>query len=188
MLADSEESLVALIKATAVGKRLRLVSTLPDLPDADVLKRWRTEAPSVYVVPGDGVIGADHVELPFVLVMVATNARGHEAARRGDGKVIGLYEMIDGLLAELHEASFGRSVLYCQEYAWLQEKALRDNGLFAATLLIHTTASLPVPDISALADFDELYASWGVVPQPEQAGKPLAEALIPLVNGEIPDA
>lgn len=188
MLADTEENLVELIKETTVGKRLRLVSTLPDLPDADVLKRWRAEAPSVYVVPGDGVIGADSVELPFVLVLVATNARGHEAARRGDGKVIGLYEMLDGLLAELHEAPFGRSAIYCQEYAWLQEKALRDNGLFAVTLLLQTSANLPVPDISALADFDELYGSWGVVPQPEQAGKPLAEALIPLVNGEIPDA
>lgn len=188
MLADSEESLVALIKATTVGKRLRLVSTLPDLPDADVLQRWVTDAPSVYVVPGDGVIGTDTVVLPFVLVMVAKNARGHEAARRGDGKVIGLYEMLDGLLAELHETPFGHSAIYCQEYAWLQDKALRDKGLFAATLLLHTTVNLPVPDISALADFDELYASWGVVPQSEQAGKPLAEALIPLVNGEIPDA
>lgn len=186
MLGDSEAELVALIKETEVGKRLRQVSTLPDQPDGDILKRWKTEAPSVYVVPGDGSIELNAVSMPFSLVLVATNARGHEAARRGDGRVIGIYEMLDGLIAELHESLFGSGVLYCDRYEWLQDKGLRDNGLFAAMLLVQTSASIPEPDISALADFDELYASWGVVPQGEQDGKPLADAIIPLVNGEIP--
>lgn len=186
MLGDQESALVALIQKTAVGKRLRLVSTLPDLPDEDILKRWRAEAPSVYVVPGDGGIELNAVSMPFSLVLVATNARGHEAARRGDGRVIGLYEMLDGLIAELHEARFGSGALYCDRYEWLQDKGLRDNGLFAVMLQVQTSAAIPEPDISGLDEFDELYASWGVVPQGEQDGKPLAEALIPLVNGEIP--
>lgn len=186
MLGDQEAALVALVKDSAVGQRLRMVSTLPDLPDKDVLERWRTEAPSVYVVPADGTIELNAVSMPFSLVLVAKNARGHEAARRGDGRVIGLYEMLDGLIAELHEAPFGRGALYCVRYEWLQDKGLRDNGLFAAMLQVQTSASIPEPDISGLAEFDELYGSWGVVPQDEQDGKPLAEAIIPLVNGEIP--
>jgi phage gp37-like protein len=189
MLGDLENELIAILKDSELGKRLKTVGSLPDVPDKDLIGRWGLEAPAAYVASGDGTVtNAGRVSSSFAVVLVARNARGHEAVRHGDARTIGLYEMLEASLALLHEARSvaAGSTWYATGYQFMQMKELRDRGLHVALLALQTAAPVPVPDISALEGFELLYANWKVVPDAEQDGKPLAEAFIHLNPQDTP--
>lgn len=185
MIKESELALLALINQSSIRPFIRSeASPLPAIPDKDVLERWRTEAPGVYVVALDGEIGEANVIVPFAVVVVAQHAGTTTAARQGDRRMIGLYDMLRMLVASIHgQRSSDVGCWYCGKYQFLQDPALRENNLDAVLLLVTGIADIPAIDISDLADFNELYTSWGVVPREEQGGKPLCEALITLNQG-----
>ncbi len=185
MIKESELALLALINQSPIRPFIRNeASPLPAVPDKDVLERWRTEVPGVYVVALDGEVGAAHVTAPFAVVVVAQHAGTTTAARQGDRRMIGLYDMLRMLVASIHgQRSSDVGCWYCGKYQFLQDPALRDHNLDAALLLVTGVADIPAIDTSDLADFNELYTSWGVVSREEQEGKPLCEALITLNQG-----
>lgn len=185
MIKESELALLALINQSPIRPFIRNeASPLPAVPDKDVLERWRTEVPGVYVVALDGEVGEAHVTSPFAVVVVAQHAGTTTAARQGDRRMIGLYDMLRMLVASIHgQRSSDVGCWYCGKYQFLQDPALRDHNLDAALLLVTGVADIPAIDTSDLADFNELYTSWGVVPREEQEGKPLCEALITLNQG-----
>ncbi|KHA57131.1 hypothetical protein NM74_07880 [Aeromonas hydrophila] len=186
MIKECELALLELINKSPLRRFIRDdASPLPAIPDKDVLDRWRTQAPGVYVVALDGEVGEADVKTPFAIVAVAQNAGTTVAARQGDLRVIGLYDMIRILVSSIHgQSSSDYGCWYCGKYQFLQDPALRDHNLDVALLLVTGVAGIPDIDISDLDDFNELYASWGVVPEGEQKGKPLCEALIELNQGE----
>ncbi|MGL4885386.1 MAG: hypothetical protein ACRC4V_03395 [Aeromonas veronii] len=185
MIKESELALLALINQSPIRPFIRNeASPLPAIPDKDVLERWRAEVPGVYVVALDGEVDQAHVTAPFAVVVVAQHAGTTTAARQGDRRMIGLYDMLRMLVASIHgQRSSDVGCWYCGKYQFLQDPALRDHNLDAALLLVTGVADIPAIDISDLADFSELYTSWGVVPREEQEGKPLCEALITLNQG-----
>lgn len=185
MIKESELALLALINQSPIRPFIRNeASPLPAIPDKDVLERWRTEVPGVYVVALDGEVGQARVTAPFAVVVVAQHAGTTTAARQGDRRMIGLYDMLRMLVASIHgQRSSDVGCWYCGKYQFLQDPALRDHNLDAALLLVTGVADIPAIDTSGLADFNELYTSWGVVPREEQEGKPLCEALITLNQG-----
>lgn len=187
MLGDLENELIAELKASELGKRLKTIGSLPDVPDKDMITRWGLEAPAAYVASADGSLtDRGTVSAPFVIVMVARNARGHKAARHGDGRVIGLYEMVDAGIALLNEAKTTSGVWYATGYEFMQLAELRDRGLSVALLALQTQCVVPTQATTDLSDFDHLYANWKVVPDAEQDGKPLAEAFIYLNPEDAP--
>ncbi|MDA8483594.1 DUF1834 family protein [Pseudomonas resinovorans] len=188
MLGDLENELIATLKASELGKRLKTIGSLPDVPDKDLITRWGVEAPAAYVVSLDGSLMPDRGKAlaPFSIVLVARNARGHDAARHGDGRVIGLYEMVDAGIALFNEARTASGLWYVTGYQFLQLTELRERGLYVALLALQTQCDTPTPATTDLADFDHLYANWKVVPDAEQDGKPLAEALIHLNPEDAP--
>lgn len=185
MIKESELALLALINQSPIRPFIRSeASPLPAIPDKDVLERWRTEAPGVYVVALDGEIGEANVIVPFAVVVVAQHAGTTTAARQGDRRMVGLYDMLRMLVARIHgQRSSDVGCWYCGKYQFLQDPALREHNLDAALLLVTGVADIPTLDTCDLADFNELYTSWGVVPREEQGGKPLCEALITLNQG-----
>lgn len=185
MIKECELALLDLINKSPLRQFIRNeASPLPAIPDKDVLARWNTEAPGVYVVALDGEVGEANVVAPFALVAVAQHAGTTTAARQGDRRMIGLYDMISMLVGSIHgQKSSQVGCWYCGKYQFLQDPALRDHNLDVALLLVKGIAEIPEIDISDLADFEQLYASWGVVPREEQEGRPLCEALINLNQG-----
>lgn len=181
MLGELENQLIAFIKDSELGKRLKAIDSLPDAPDKDVVKRWSLDAPAAYAVALDGIVNdKGQMVSPFVVVLVARNARGHQAARQGDGKAIGLYEMVESSVALLHEIQGSGRTWYVSGYQFMQDEALRANNLHVALVAVQTSAPVPPFSTVNLGEFDHLYANWSVAPEDQKNGKPLAEALIPL--------
>jgi phage gp37-like protein len=187
MLGELENELIAMLKTSELGKRLKMIGSQPDVPDKDLIARWGLEAPAAYVACGDGKLtDRGTVATSFVVVLVARNARGHEAARHGDGRTIGLYEMVDASIALFNEAPRVGGQWYVTDYQFLQLTDLRDRGLYVALVSLHTQGAVPTQSTTDLADFDHLYANWKVVLDAEQESKPLAEAFIYLNPEEKP--
>lgn len=164
MLAELETQLVDLLKASPLGSRLRVVDSLPDTPDKDLVKRWGLDAPAAYVVAMDGTLGQAVATPQFVLVLVARNARGHQATRRGDGRAIGLYEMLDAGIAELHGGQTDDASWQVSRYQFVQDEALREQGLQAALLLLQADVEPPQKGAVNLGEFTEFHADYDLEP------------------------
>lgn len=187
MLGALENELLAALKGSELGKRLKAIGSLPDVPDKDLINRWGLEAPAAYVSCLDGTL-TDRGEAitPFSIVLVSRNARGHEAARHGDGRTIGLYEMIDASIALFNESRTASGVWYVTAYQFLQLTELRERGLYVAVVAAQTRCPVPTPSTVDLADFEVIYADWKQVPDAQQPGKPLADAFISLKPEQAP--
>lgn len=171
MLSELETQLIDLLKASPLGTRLRVVDSLPDTPDKDLLKRWGLDAPAAYVVAMDGAIDGDVATPQFVLVLVTRNARGHQAARRGDGKLIGLYEMLDAGLAELHGGQTDDANWTVTRYQFLQDVEIREQGLQAALVLLQADTGMPQKEALNLGDFTEFHADYDLAPLASDADR-----------------
>lgn len=164
MLGDLENQLIALIKASPLGGRLKTVDSLPDTPDKDILKRWGVDAPAAYVVAMDGSISQAVATPQFVVVLVARNARGHQAARHGDAKTVGLYEMLEAGIAELHGGQTDAASWQVSRYQFMQEDALREQGLHVALVQIQADVDPPQKDAVNLGEFLEFHADIDIEP------------------------
>lgn len=165
MLGALENELVALIKGSQLGRRLRTVEPLPNIPDKDVLKRWGTEAPAAYVVAMDGAIEGDTSTPKFVVVFVARNARGATAARQGGKREIGLYEMLDAGIALLRSTNEGAG-WQPTGYQMIQDAAVRDAGMEAGMVSVETAVDTPSldPEDLGLGEFLEFHADYDLEP------------------------
>lgn len=164
MLGELENELIALIKESQLGKRLRVVDQLPDVPDKDVLNRWGVDAPAAYVVAMDGTLTDAVATAPFVVVLVARNARGAGASRQGDTKAIGLYEMLDEVIAELHGGRTNGASWSVTGYQFLQNEAARDKGLQVALVATQSNCDPPQRGDLNLADFTVFHADLDIEP------------------------
>lgn len=165
MLGDLETQLIDLLKASNLGRRLKVVDSLPDTPDADLVKRWGVDAPAAYIVAADGTLSQAIATPQFVLVLVARNARGHQAARRGDGKTIGLYEMLDAAIAELHGGQTADAGWQVTRYQFLHDNPMRDQGLQIALVQLQADTDPPQKDATNLGEFLEFHADFDIDPQ-----------------------
>lgn len=176
MLGHLENQLVELLKLSPLGTRLKMIGSLPDVPDKDVIKRWGLDAPAAYVIPMDGAISEHSVSPKFVVVLVARNARGQESVRQGDGKTIGLYEMLDAGIAELHGGQTPDGSWKVTGYQFLQDNELRNSGLQAVLIAIQTECDPPAKDAVNLGDFLVFHADYDIQPHtPDEHPRWLAE-------------
>jgi phage gp37-like protein len=96
MIGDLEDAIIAQLGA-AFANRLQEIDHRPAKFDADELLRILTMAPAIYVA----FLGCQRSERPpgsmratYGVYMVAKNASGERARRRGDEATIGAYEML----------------------------------------------------------------------------------------------
>lgn len=165
MLGELESELIALLKESPLGLRLKAVDSLPDIPDKDVLNRWGADAPAAYIVAMDGSVVDAVATTPFVVVLVSRNARGASAARQGDVKTIGLYEMLDSVIAELHGGLTASANWAVTGYQFLQNEAARDKGLQVALVATQSNCDPPQRGGLNLADFTVFHSDIDIDPQ-----------------------
>lgn len=166
MLADAENALVDRIKQSAIGTKLRLVETLPDLEGDNLVKRFVNDAPACYVAPSpmfnieDGVM-----QVSFGIACVARNAAGQAATRKGDGKIAGLYELAEYVAALLNGFKAGEIPLYATSIALMSEAVIFNAGLQVAIVRLEGTVLLnSAIDEDGLADFLTMNSQYDIEP------------------------
>lgn len=166
MFAEMEAGLVLMIEQSALKQKLARVDTLPDMDGDNLVKRMAADAPAVYVVAGHSYKSDSGVlVVPFGLACVARNARGHEDARRGDGKVVGVYQMLESVLGLAENGSAGGYTWRVAGVDFMNDGKLADAGLTVGVVRVETTAALPAGiDETALSDFTTLRADYDIAP------------------------
>ena len=177
MLVELETGLVALIKNSPLGQRLRQVDSLPDLEGDSLVERFTTDAPAIYVALGSFPIQRGYARPKFGVACVARNSRSQQAARHGDGVAIGLQPMLDAAMSLLD----GATVSYGDDGAGgtahavgfeavacdlISSEALYRKGLYVGVVQIQTSADVSLPEFldGDLADFKTFAADVDIDP------------------------
>lgn len=172
MLAEAEDALIALIKDAPIGKKLSKVDSLPDLEGENLIKRFGADAPAVYVVMGSFPVNDSAAALKAGLACVAKNSRGQAEARKGDGKAIGLYQIIEAVASVADGASVGSASWSVTGVDFMADEKLYANGLFVGVIRIQTTNAVALPPAIAegdLADFKTMHADYDIPPHVDAA-------------------
>ena len=174
MLARLEDSMLALVKASPLARHLRQVDTLPDLSDDALIGRFVTDAPAVYAALGSFPVNGGNAQFKAGFACVAKNSRGQREARHGDGRTVGLYQMLGVLLPLLEDASFaygeaeGDSLLFeVTSCDFLTSEALFQKGVYVAVIQIRSVAEMPLNmglDTDSLADFKTFSSDYDLPP------------------------
>jgi hypothetical protein len=167
MLAECEDGLIELIKGAALGQRLSTVCSLPDIDGDNMVKRFGSEAPAVYVSPAQIKVREGMWMLYFGLGCVARSGRGQAAARKGDGLAIGLYQIVEGVVALADRAFAGGINWSVGGVDYIQDATLANNGLHVATVLVQTSGWIELPELldeAALAPFERFRPSYDIEP------------------------
>lgn len=167
MLAECEDGLVALVKNSLLGKKLAVVSGLPEIDGPDLVNKFSTEAPAVYVAPGQITTSDGSMFVSFSIGCVAKSARGQEAARKGDGMAIGLYQIVEGVAALVDRATAGDINWSVTGINYLTDPLLSKAGLHVAVVMARSSGAIEIPaflDEAALADFQTFRADYDIKP------------------------
>ncbi len=167
MFAEMEIGLVDAITASALSAKLACVETLPELDGDNLVQKFAAQAPAVFVVAGVHASVQDgSITVPFGLACVARNARGHADARRGDGKTLGMYQIVSAVLGLMESGRAGGYVWRVTGVDLMLDDKLTKAGLTCAVVHVSTTAQLPAGlDETVLADFTTMRADYDVKPQ-----------------------
>ncbi len=190
VLTDAEAGLVAALKASPLAVRLRLVGTLPDDTGPTLVQRFAVDAPAAYVTLANFPVGDTGATLRAAVVCVARNAAGPQAARQGDGKVIGLFQIMDAVMAALHQASAGGAVWAVVGGEFMENKAVYDSGLQVGSIKLETLGPVTVPlgvDAAPLADFETFHADYDIDPLADPADRAGWVAEPPDHSGAVPE-
>lgn len=145
MLRELEQGLVALLKSSALADRLRQIDTLPDLDGDSLVGKFGAEAPAVYVALGSGVVAARGMTEPTLgIACLARNSRGAQAARHGDGQVIGLIDLVEAVMTLVDGAVVGEQEYAVLRWDMLSSEPITRKGLYAAVVTVRTAAVLPI--------------------------------------------
>jgi phage gp37-like protein len=172
VIGDVEDEIVRRLREQFAG-RVRAVEHKPARLDADELARVLTLAPAAFVswlgfaaeerLP-DGVVRAQ-----WGVYLLAANAAGEVARRRGQGAEIGGYEMAIAAYAALHlwrpaSAAMHIEVSSCENlFSAAFEKAGRSCWALALTVPVELPLGVEAVE-GALGRFETFDASWDVPP------------------------
>lgn len=143
MFAVVEDEIIAAIKASPLGSRLRAVDSLPAADEENLIARFTAEAPAVYVTTGPFVVLNRIITLRYGLACCARNARGHQAARDGEGQPIGVYEMMGALTALFGDRPTTSVGWHVTGGNWLNDKRVSRAGLTVGAVNIEGKVTVP---------------------------------------------
>lgn len=161
MLADIELELIEEIRNSALGPRLKTLDILPRITP-EVIKSFAPGAPAVYAVTRDLTVNGHRTVVKIDVLCLARNARGHIETRHGDDKTIGLYQIVDALLALTGPGSMHGFKI--TDGRMDRDPAWDAAGLAAASLTIEVHETVPAEiDADGLAPFLLFHAEHSLV-------------------------
>lgn len=166
MLKEIELGIVEKIKNSALKTKLKQIECLPEISGEKLVNKFVTDAPGVYVATSDFEVIEDQLPLKFVVAAVVRNSASKISPRHGDGKTLGLYELVEVLLPVLHGLKVnGQAVLYVQRVQWVKSDLLFNNGLEVAELTLSGQAGMPpLLDVNDLDDFETFAGQYDIPP------------------------
>lgn len=166
MLAEAEDALVAHIKASVLCAKLRAVDTLPDLEGDSLVKKFATDAPAVYVAPAASFGITDSImDVGFGIACVARNAGGQDKARKGDSKLIGMYQIAEMIASMMNGYQAGQIPLYATGISIMNDEKIFKAGLQVAVVTLQGRAMLASSiDESTLDDFETMHSQYDIPP------------------------
>ena len=118
--------------------------------------------PGLYVALSSWRPDGEVVLVSWSVWVVARNYRGHDAARSGDGSVIGLLELADATVATL----LGLPGITVQSFVPDRGVYVQSHGVYTGEITCSARLDLPnAPDIAAgLAGFETFHADYDIAP------------------------
>lgn len=184
MIGTIEDAIIARLAGAFAG-RVREVDHKPARLDAEELNRILTVAPAAYVA----MLGWQRAEQPdgairlsWGVYLIAANASGERARRRGDGATIGAYEMAILAAAALERfvpaGAIGPiEVRSCENlFGAAFERAGRTVYGLVLDLPARIDAVPAVPGDGAPGDFITFHGDWDIPPLGNVATPPPAPA------------
>lgn len=150
-----ENELLDIIQGSAIKNRVREIELLPDVKEKSLVSRFETKAPAIYISYNRAPKIDDYANRQFSIVCLARNSRSHEHQRpgkggqHGDGRTIGLFEMVDYLEALLNYNQGWR----VESDMELQIDVLKRAGLYGASIQLSIRDSINPPDDESLVPF-----------------------------------
>lgn len=164
-----------LVKTTTdlFGKTLKAVDTLPGPLNIKVIKQMIRQAPAVYFVFLGGNNGTQpgSINARFDAFIFTAHASGQEARRLGDKSQIGAYQVLDRLLAKLHNNTVPEvGTLKLKRVSNLFSVSLSDDlgaALYAATFELQNMTFEGEDNLDDLADFVTFHAESSLSDDPK---------------------
>jgi phage gp37-like protein/lysophospholipase L1-like esterase len=177
IISQMEDAFVAQL-ADAFGSRVKEVDHKPDRLTAEELARILTMAPGAYVA----FLGMSRADRPegtwraqFGIYLLAGNAAGERARRRGDAATIGAYEMVQVAIAALSgwapAVAAGEVEITSAEQ--LQADAFEKLGRIVYALVAEVPLQFPQGvDPDTLSPFVTFDAAWDIPPHGDVPAPP----------------
>lgn len=177
IISQMEDAFVTQL-AEAFGSRVKEVDHKPDRLTAEELSRILTMAPGAYVA----FLGMARAERPegvwraqFGIYLLAANAAGERARRRGDAATIGAYEMVQVAIAALSNwaPDMAAGAVEITSAEQLQADAFEKLGRIVYGLVAEVPLEFPqgvAPD--SLAPFVTFDAAWDIPPHGDVPAPP----------------
>lgn len=169
VIAEVEDQIIARLRAT-FGATLREVDHKPAKLDADELARVLALAPAAYVsflgFRAGEKLPERTVDAAYGVYLVAQNAAGEQARRRGDARLIGAYEMQELAFVALDgwAPASAASTIAVQSCENLFAAAFEKAGRSCYGLVLAVPIEMQ-PELGAgMGNFITFDASWDIPP------------------------
>lgn len=176
MLLEAEAGLIALVKASPLASRLRVIDALPAADGDNLVKVMAANAPAVYFSLGDFQVKDSNATLKIGAICVVRNAGGQVVARQGQLQQIGLYALMDAVGGLLDNATAGGASWRVTGGDFVGSDTIEKNGLTVGVIRAETIGAAILPpalDETSLEDFEIFNADYDTQPHvgPEQHAK-----------------
>jgi phage gp37-like protein len=174
----AEDGLLAKIRAKLMPQgaaKVRSVEALDGAWDENTLKAVLLLVPAVFIFWSGGrpVPNARTatMDAEWIVYAVTSNASGAAARRRGDGKAVGAYELVDTLVPLLHNCTIdGVGTLKFAGAECLFNGKIDKQGVCCYAISFTMTDSFPAEvDESALEPFETFAAFYDTPPHDNEA-------------------
>lgn len=108
MLGRNENALIDAMRNHRDCKHLvREIASLPKLPSDQLLQKYLIDAPALYVVPGSFQVRDSQLFPTFTIAAIVRNVAGHAQSRKGDGKDLGVDQLMVVVVRAIHAQRHG---------------------------------------------------------------------------------
>jgi len=163
-----EDNLIERLKVL-FNTKLKAVDSLPGDWDEEMFKRLLRQVPGVFVVFAGGApkeYGGESVNIlaRWVVIAATGHASGEAARRRGDGAVIGAYEIMEVMIAQLHGYVVpGEGSLALVDLQNLYSGKIDNQGLAVYAATFQMPMALPADvDLDSLDPFETFDAFYDI--------------------------
>ncbi|WP_422402556.1 phage protein Gp37 [Pseudomonas sp. GZD-209] len=175
MLAKVEDAMIERCREL-VGDRLKAIEDLPGNWDEATLAAARRNVPGIYIAWSGGsavTSGRPMINGRYAVYVVTGHASGERARRRGNGRDIGAYEILERVVPGLHGLSVdGVGTLRLERVDNLYSDQGDKKGVIVYGA-VFTIDKMPFPaakDASSLADFEIFHTTSKVPDGPDTEG------------------